>query len=154
MNVLDIATFDADELAGMAIMINEERTMNSQTSSVSIQAMRQQAVPHNYSKPAPSARYRPDSWSIHYDYTDQAPYTARGDDGITAPTGLSNISEGNASYELAEFLRTTAPKPPHRKPSKIDLPGRAAIASQHASHLMKLVHKSSIASSGRKKSVS
>jgi hypothetical protein len=150
-NVFDIATFDADELAGMAIIINEERALNTRSPSASIQTIRQQVVPHNTSKVASSARYRPDSWSIHYDYTDQAPYTARSNDGLTGPTGLPNISEGNASYELAEFLRTTAPKPPHRKPSKIDLPGRAAMASQHASHLIKLVHKSSIASSGRKK---
>jgi hypothetical protein len=152
-NVFDIATFDADELAGMAMIINEQRALNTQNPSASIRTIHQQVIPHDYSKSSSSARYSRDSWSIHYDNTSQAPYIARSDDGLGGSKGLSKIPEGTASYELAEFLRTTAPNPPHRKPSKFDMPAKTTTASQHASHFMKLVHKSSIASSSRKKSV-
>jgi hypothetical protein len=75
------------------------------------------------------------------------------DDDLLGATKPQQNFQSNSSYELADFLRTTAPKQPSRKPSRMDLQGRAAMASQHASHFLKLVHKSSIATSSRKKYV-
>ncbi|KAK4548282.1 hypothetical protein LTR36_010152 [Oleoguttula mirabilis] len=49
---------------------------------------------------------RPDSWSMHYDCTNQAPIKA-------------------ASHDLAFFLRTTGPTASHRRPSKNEHPRRA-----------------------------
>ena len=63
---------------------------------------------------------RPDSWSMHYDCTDQAPYSDRQDDETMTQASLLHIPSENPSHELAFFLRTTGPTAPHRRPSKIE----------------------------------
>ncbi|KAI7092516.1 hypothetical protein KC352_g40262, partial [Hortaea werneckii] len=74
---------------------------------------------------------RPDSWSIHCARTDQAPYLTGkrqkdDDDDMNTTTSLPRVPRDNASHDLAFFLRTTGPTAPHRRPSKVEHPGRAA----------------------------
>lgn len=73
---------------------------------------------------------RPDSWSIHCARTDQAPYLTgkrqKDDDDMNTTTSLPRVPRDNASHDLAFFLRTTGPTAPHRRPSKVEHPGRAA----------------------------
>jgi len=76
---------------------------------------------------------RPDSWSMHYDRTDQAPYAESTDDNkMMTSTNLLHIPRDNPSHDLAFFLRTTGPLAPHRKPSKVEHPRRAVTAPQKA----------------------
>jgi len=86
----------------------------------------------------PDELSRPDSWSLHYDRTDQAPYACSKDDNkmITA-TSLLTLPASNASHDLAFFLRTTGPTAPHRRPSKIGQPTRLVATPKHAFRLFK-----------------
>lgn len=68
---------------------------------------------------------RPDSWSIHYACTDQAPYntdqlTAEVDGNMMTTTSLLKLPRDNDSRNLAFFLRTTGPDLSHRRPTKIE----------------------------------
>jgi hypothetical protein len=153
-NVIHFASFDADELAGMAIMVSEERAANTQKPLTSSKSTHQPGNYRNHSKPLPTARSRPESWSMRPAGSGALMQHLTGsDDDLLGATKPQQNFQSNSSYELADFLRTTAPKQPSRKPSRMDLQGRAAMASQHASHFLKLVHKSSIATSSRKKYV-
>lgn len=75
---------------------------------------------------------RPDSFSIHCDYTDQAPYSTDRDDEMMTSTSHLRLPKDNASHDLAFFLRTTGPSAPHRRPSKIDHPKRAVAVPKNA----------------------
>lgn len=76
---------------------------------------------------------RPDSWSIHCDRTDQAPYLStppedrKIGDGMNTTLSLPRLPRDNASHDLAFFLRTTGPTAPHRRPSTVEHPRRAAV---------------------------
>lgn len=83
---------------------------------------------------------RPDSWSMHYDRTDQAPYSSCIRDNMMTQTSLLKLPKENPSRELAFFLRTTGPTAPHRLPSKI---GRQPRASRNALRILGLGHKRS-----------
>lgn len=71
---------------------------------------------------------RPDSWSLHCDRTDQAPYfhDSHKDSRMNTSLSINRLPKDNASHDLAFFLRTTGPSAPHRRPSKAEHPGRAA----------------------------
>lgn len=77
---------------------------------------------------------RPDSWSIHCDRTDQAPYH---DGEMTTATSLQGMPKGNELREMAWFLKNTGPSAPHRRPSKAERP-RAATAPKKALNFLKL----------------
>lgn len=85
---------------------------------------------------------RPDSFSIHHDCTDQAPY-ATGDDAemMTSTSMLPNLPMGNASRDLVFLLRTTGPTAPHRRPSKIQQPGRTMSGPKNALKLLRFGRK-------------
>ncbi|KAK3615833.1 hypothetical protein LTR22_027279 [Elasticomyces elasticus] len=64
---------------------------------------------------------RPDSWSIHCDRTDQAPYVPAKDIGnMMTSTSLFGLPQNNDSAQLAFFLKTTGPSAPHRRPTKVE----------------------------------
>lgn len=85
---------------------------------------------------------RPDSWSMHYACTTQAPYSnptasSANEDKMITQTSLARLPKDNELYDLAFFLRTTGPAPPHRKPSKIQHP-RRAVSGKTALRLLRL----------------
>lgn len=84
---------------------------------------------------------RPDSWSMHYHCTTQAPYSnpaaISSDDNMITQTSLLRMPKYSDMYDLAFFLRTTGPAPPHRKPSKIEHP-RRAVSGRNALRLLRL----------------
>jgi len=86
---------------------------------------------------------RPDSWSMHYDRTDQAPYCSNVTDKMMTQTSLLNLPKDNESRDLAFFLRTTGPTAPHRRPSKIERPPRAIATSRNALRFLKFGNKRS-----------
>lgn len=85
---------------------------------------------------------RPDSWSMHYDRTDQAPYSLNSSADMLTQTSLLNLPKDNPSRELAFFLKTTGPTAPHRRPSKIEQnPRRNVPTPKHALRFLKLGNK-------------
>lgn len=87
---------------------------------------------------------RPDSWSMHYDRTDQAPYSPTELDSSTMMTqaSLLTLPKDNPSRDLALFLRMTGPTAPHRRPSKIEQhPRRGVSAPKNALRFLKLGRK-------------
>ncbi|KAK5115390.1 hypothetical protein LTR85_009850 [Meristemomyces frigidus] len=81
---------------------------------------------------------RPDSWSMHYSCSNQAPYASSKDDIMMTQTSFLTLPRDNASHDLAFFLRTTGPTAPHRRPSKIEHPRRAVAAPKHALRFLKI----------------
>lgn len=92
---------------------------------------------------------REDSWSMHYDRTDQAPYCAqpihrprndRDGDTMMTSTSLLHLPRENASADLAYFLRTTGPiDAPHRRPTKLEQhPRRAVSAPKNALKFLRM----------------
>ncbi|KXT17214.1 hypothetical protein AC579_323 [Pseudocercospora musae] len=83
----------------------------------------------------------PDSWSMHYACTTQAPYStptlSADEHKMITQTSLARLPKDNELYDLAFFLRTTGPAPPHRKPSKIQHPTRA-VSGKAALRLLRL----------------
>lgn len=90
---------------------------------------------------------RPDSWSMHYDCTDQAPYSPNVDDSMMTQASLLHLPKENASHDLAFFLRTTGPTAPHRRPSKIENPRRNAHTPKNALRFLRSKQKQSTGSS-------
>ena len=87
---------------------------------------------------------RPDSWSMHFDRTDQAPYSSAGaTDDMMTQTSLLNLPKENPSRDLAFFLRTTGPTAPHRRPSKIEQHPRRNATPKNALRFLRLGHKRS-----------
>ena len=62
---------------------------------------------------------RPDSWSVHYDCTDQAPYSTIWDGRGRGRASSLHLPPENPSHDLALFLRLTGPTAPHRRPSQL-----------------------------------
>jgi len=81
---------------------------------------------------------RPDSWSMHYDSTDQAPYAVPEDDKMMTSTNILHVPKENPSHDLAFFLRTTGPTAPHRRPSKVEHQRRAIVAPQRALRFLRI----------------
>lgn len=86
---------------------------------------------------------RPEScrswWSTTFDRTDQAPCTTKTDSDMNTQTSMPRLPKGNASHDLAFFLRTTGPTAPHRRPSKLNHhPGRAISVSKNAFRFLKV----------------
>lgn len=86
---------------------------------------------------------RPDSWSMHYDRTDQAPYDTGVQDEMMTQASLLTLPKENPSRDLAFFLRTTGPTAPHRRPSKIDPHSRRTATPNNAFRFLKLGQKRS-----------
>ena len=63
---------------------------------------------------------RPESWSIHFACTDQAPFSPREGNGMITQSSILHLPPANPSHDLAFFLRTTGPTQPHRRPSKLN----------------------------------
>lgn len=81
---------------------------------------------------------RPESWSMHFDCTNQAPYSTKEDDEMMTQTSLLHLPPENPSHDLAFFLRTTGPTAPHRRPSKLERPQRAASGPKNAFRFPKI----------------
>jgi hypothetical protein len=80
---------------------------------------------------------RPDS--LHYARTDQPPYVKSVDDKMMTQTSLLHLPKGNASHDLAYFLKTTGPNAPSRRPRKVDdHPRRAMSASKNVLKWLKV----------------
>lgn len=80
---------------------------------------------------------RPDS--LHYARTDQPPYAKEVDDKMMTQTKLLHLPRGNASHDLAYFLKTTGPNAPSRRPRKVeDHPRRAMSASKNVLKWLKV----------------
>jgi len=80
---------------------------------------------------------RQDSFSIHHACTDQAPYTNDEDGEMMTQNSLLSLPRKSASHDLAQFLRTTGPMAPHRRPSKVDRSRRAAAKPKNVLNLFK-----------------
>lgn len=90
---------------------------------------------------------RPESWSMHFDCTNQAPYSAKDDDDdMITQTSLLRLPHDNPSHALAEFLRTTGPTATHRRPSKLERPQRVPPGPMSALRFLKLRSRRSQAS--------
>lgn len=81
---------------------------------------------------------RPDSWSMHYSCSNQAPYVSGKDDNMLTQTSFLTLPRDNASHDLAFFLKTTGPTAPHRRPSKIEHPRRAVVTPKNALRFLKI----------------
>jgi hypothetical protein len=80
---------------------------------------------------------RPDS--LHYARTDQPPYVKDADDTMMTQTSLLHLPKGNASHDLAYFLKMTGPNAPSRRPRKVeDHPRRAISASKNVLKWLKV----------------
>jgi hypothetical protein len=77
-------------------------------------------------------RDRPDSWSMHHDCTNQAPYSTRLENQMITQSSALRLPKNNESRDLAFFLATTGPTAPHRRPSKLVHPRKAPSAPKHA----------------------
>lgn len=84
---------------------------------------------------------REDSWSMHYDCTNQAPYSngPRSTDGsMITQQSLVNLPRDNKYYDLAFFLKTTGPTAPHRRPSKCEpVPPKRSVSGKNAFRFLK-----------------
>ena len=78
-----------------------------------------------------------DSWSMHFDSTTQAPYAPAQKRTMSPRSDVPRPARENALYDLAQFLRTTAPVPPHRRPSKIDQPSKVLARRKKAMQFLK-----------------
>ncbi|KAF2722194.1 hypothetical protein K431DRAFT_57476 [Polychaeton citri CBS 116435] len=89
----------------------------------------------------------PDSWSMHCACTNQAPYSSSTPplkaSNMMTQTSILQLPKGNASHDLAFFLRTTGPTAAHRKPSKLEDQKRSA--PRNALRFFKVGHKRSVA---------
>ena len=87
---------------------------------------------------------RPDSWSMHYDCTNQAPYSTNAENStMMTQNSLLVLPKANPSHDLAFFLRTTGPTAPHRRPTKIDSARRTASRPKNAARFLKTRQKRS-----------
>lgn len=84
---------------------------------------------------------RQDSFSIHHACTDQAPYTNDRDDEMMTQNSLLVMPRKAASHDLAQFLRTTGPMAPHRRPSKVDRSKRSAAKPKNVLNMFKSGHR-------------
>lgn len=91
---------------------------------------------------------RPDSWSLHFDCTDQPPYSNTEKEDLESRTEKNPAESSNCTYELSHFLRSTGPVPPHRQPSKIENPSRATARRKKAIRFLKLGQQSGRIGSG------
>lgn len=90
----------------------------------------------------PGELSRPDSRSLHYDYTDQAQYACNKDENaMISATSQLTLPTSNASHALAHFLRTTGPPAPHRRPSKIGQPKLPVTTPKYPFRLFKRKHR-------------
>ncbi|KAK5716007.1 hypothetical protein LTR15_009832 [Elasticomyces elasticus] len=130
-----------------------EATMGQATSGVERDSIRQQpscSIVREDSikiEEEPNSDYspsRPDSFSIHCDRTDQAPYVLSDDaDNMMTSTSLLGLPRNNDSARLAFFLKTTGPIAPHRRPSKAERPKPGVATRKKALHFFKLRSKQS-----------
>ena len=79
-----------------------------------------------------------DSWSMHYDCAAQAPYLPAQNASMRPRSNIQHPARENALYDLAQFLKTTTPLPPHRRPSKIDQPSRVLARRRKAMQFLRL----------------
>ncbi|KAK5111759.1 hypothetical protein LTR62_004679 [Meristemomyces frigidus] len=76
---------------------------------------------------------RPDSWSLRCADTTQAPYsTPESDKMMTSTSLLPSLRNKAESADLAEWLKTTGPCAPHRRPSKLQSKKRGITAPAKA----------------------
>jgi len=61
----------------------------------------------------------PESCSLHYDRTDQAPYSLDGEARMSVEGTSSHGTHKFDSEKLIEFLRITGPKAAHRRPRRL-----------------------------------
>jgi hypothetical protein len=80
----------------------------------------------------------PDSWSMHFDCTNQAPYSTVDKEHTNARTDLHRTTKDGSLRELVDFLRDTGPIPPHRRPSKIEYASRTVARRKKAMQFLKL----------------
>ena len=80
----------------------------------------------------------PDSWSMHFDDTNQAPYSTVDKEPTGARTDLHWTTRHGSMRPLVNFLRDTGPVPPHRQPSKIEHPSRTVARKKKAMQFFKL----------------
>ncbi|KAK3614268.1 hypothetical protein LTR56_027364 [Elasticomyces elasticus] len=87
---------------------------------------------------------RPDSWSIHCDRANQAPYVTGKDVGnMMTSTRLFALPQNNDSAQLAFFLKTTGPSTSHRRPTKVEEPKPGVDAPKKMLQFFKLRPKRS-----------
>ena len=84
---------------------------------------------------------RPESWSIHFDCTNQAPYQSEPTSKMMTQSSLPRLLKENASHDLAFFLRTTGPTAPHRRASKVERQQRAAPTPKNALRFLRIRQK-------------
>ena len=69
----------------------------------------------------------------------EAPDAKSVDDKMMTQTSLLHLPKGNASHDLAYFLKTTGPNAPSRRPRKVDdHPRRAMSASKNVLKWLKV----------------
>lgn len=91
----------------------------------------------------PESLSRPDSFSMHFDCTDQEPYCPQSDSKMLTQSSLLGIPRDNASYDLADFLKITGPSAPHRRRSKADRPRHVSLKPKNALRFLRPKHKKS-----------
>lgn len=79
-----------------------------------------------------------DSWSMHFDCTTQAPYSLTQKGNMVPRSDLPHLARENPLNELAQFLQSTGPVAPHRRPSKIEHPSKTAARRRRAMQFLKL----------------
>ena len=84
----------------------------------------------------------PDSWSMHYDCTNQAPYSTVDDQHTKARADLHRATKDDRLHDLVKFLNDTGPLPPHRRPSKIEHSSRTVARKKKAMQFLKLRRQS------------
>lgn len=100
----------------------------------STQILREDSI---YVEESDNLSSRPDSFSIHCDYTDQAPYSSTVIESLATGARSPHVPKENPSHELAYFLRTTGPPALHRLPSKKERPKRRVFKSMEALRFLK-----------------
>lgn len=84
-----------------------------------------------------------DSWSMHFDCTNQAPYCAAGKENLRPRSDVRLPAKDTPLREMAKFLRESGPTPPHRRPSKLENPSKALAGRRKAMQFLKIKQQSS-----------
>lgn len=90
---------------------------------------------------------RPDSYSIHCNYTDQAPYSTGEDGTMMTQKSLLHIPSDNPSHDLALFLRLTGPTQPHRRPNRLENGERSVSGRGRSLRFLRLKRRRSLSPS-------
>jgi len=120
-------------LMGQAPSVQQREAARKASSHIvredSIQVQSEESVAEDFE--------RPDSWSMHHDCTNQAPYCPRSEDEMMTQSSTLRLPKGNASHDLALFLKMTGPTAPHRRPSKLEQSKKVRSAPRSALRFLK-----------------